>query len=137
MDGLTRTAFAHAHAWPYVGWEIVSVGEFGISAARPFPPSDPSEVRPDILWRHSGSGEVVIWFMDGPELIDGHLIGAEPDTNWKIPRSGRPARHRLAQRDHGRLRIWMQGHDHDVGFASPAGVDDAGWTVAGAGTATR
>jgi hypothetical protein len=40
----------------------------------------------DIVWRHSASGQNVMWFMDGINLISGTFTNPQslPDTNWKI-----------------------------------------------------
>jgi hypothetical protein len=40
----------------------------------------------DILWRHSSSGQNVMWFMDGIDLIGGTLTtpSSLADPRWKI-----------------------------------------------------
>jgi hypothetical protein len=42
--------------------------------------------RPDLVWRHDGSGQAVLWYMNGPSLISGTLTQPEgiADTNWQL-----------------------------------------------------
>ena len=42
--------------------------------------------RPDLVWRHDGSGQAVLWYMNGPNLISGTLTNPEglSDTNWRL-----------------------------------------------------
>jgi hypothetical protein len=146
MNGLFKVSSAAAPPLANTGWEIVSVGEFGVSATNPFPAPTPGQMRPDLLWRHRTTGQVVIWYLNGPAFVNSHEIGVVPDTNWRIVASGDfgadPAHadpdgrrdilwHHAASGD---LRIWyMHGHIRTEAGTNPAGVSDTRWMVAGAG----
>jgi hypothetical protein len=76
MDGtsLVSGAFTNPSALTDVRWRMVAVGDYNFDG------------RPDIVWRHSFSGENVLWFMNGIELAGGSFTNPSslPDTNWKI-----------------------------------------------------
>ncbi|HEY2945007.1 MAG TPA: PQQ-dependent sugar dehydrogenase [Vicinamibacteria bacterium] len=38
----------------------------------------------DILWRRLGTGDNVVWFMNGTTLAGGAVLTGVPDTNWRI-----------------------------------------------------
>lgn len=52
-------------------WKVSGVGDFN------------GDQKSDILWRHSTSGEIVAWYMDGITLTGGELLGAIP-IEWQV-----------------------------------------------------
>jgi hypothetical protein len=40
--------------------------------------------KPDILWRNSMTGEVVVWIMDGTRRLNVISLATMPDPNWRI-----------------------------------------------------
>jgi hypothetical protein len=42
--------------------------------------------RPDIVWRHQASGQIVVWFMDYAVMTSGTFTNpsAVPDQNWRL-----------------------------------------------------
>ena len=38
----------------------------------------------DILWRNTASGEMVVWYMDGPHVRASTVVGSGPGSGWKI-----------------------------------------------------
>jgi hypothetical protein len=45
-----------------------------------------ADSKPDIVWRHQVSGQIVVWFMNGPDLISGTFTSPSTlaDPNWKL-----------------------------------------------------
>jgi hypothetical protein len=76
MDGATliEGTLTTPSALPDTGWKIVGSGDFNL------------DTRPDILWRHATSGQIVVWYMDNATLISGTFTdpSALADTNWQI-----------------------------------------------------
>ena len=74
-------------------WKIVGTNDFN------------GDGRMDLLWRHGASGENVVWFMNGVDLVSGTftnpaaLVGrALADGGHGRLQPGRPPRHPLAAR---------------------------------------
>jgi hypothetical protein len=76
MDGtsLTSGAFTNPPALADVGWRMVATGDYN------------GDGKVDIVWRHSSSGQNVMWFMDGVTLVSGTLTNPSvlADNRWKI-----------------------------------------------------
>jgi hypothetical protein len=76
MEGtsLVSGAFTNPPTLTDVRWRMSATGDY----------NDDGKV--DIVWRHSESGQNVIWFMDGTNLISGTFTNPStlPDNNWKI-----------------------------------------------------
>jgi Calx-beta domain-containing protein/VCBS repeat protein len=76
LDGtsLVSGAFTNPSTLADVRWRMVAVGDYNFDG------------RPDIVWRHSQSGQNVMWFMNGIELSSGTFTNPSslPDTNWRI-----------------------------------------------------
>jgi uncharacterized protein len=78
MDDFGNTmesgTFTTPSALPDVRWQIRGVGDFNL------------DTKPDLLWRHSESGQIVVWYMDDATLISGTFTSppALADTNWQI-----------------------------------------------------
>jgi choice-of-anchor B domain-containing protein len=101
-----------------------------------------SDERQDLLWLHDGSGQIVVWYMNGAVLDSGTFTSPSslPDTNWKIVATGDFNgdlktdllwRHRGS----GEMVVWrMDGVSLASGtFTTPSSLPDLGWrAVAGA-----
>jgi hypothetical protein len=76
MDGtsLVSGAFTNPPALVDTNWRMVATSDYNFDG------------KVDIVWRHSTSGQNVMWFMDGINLISGTFTNPSslPDTNWKI-----------------------------------------------------
>jgi hypothetical protein len=76
MNGsvLISGTFLNPPSLPDVGWRMVATGDYN------------QDGKVDIVWRHSGSGQNVIWFMDGVDLISGTFTTPSTlaDPGWKI-----------------------------------------------------
>ena len=55
-------------------WVIVATGEYN------------GDAQTDIVWRHLGSGQIALWFMEGTTLLGGTLTTppALTDIDWAI-----------------------------------------------------
>ncbi len=93
-------------ALPGTAWEIRGLADFD------------GDTKPDMLWRNNTTGELYVWFLDGPTLVGASYLTPDKltDPNWKIVRvadfnaDGR-GRHPLAQR--GRRRPLRLVHERD------------------------
>jgi hypothetical protein len=71
---LVSGAFTNPPVLADTRWRMSATGDYN------------NDGKVDIVWRHSESGQNVIWFMDGINLISGTFTNPAslPDTNWKI-----------------------------------------------------
>jgi hypothetical protein len=97
---------------------------------------------PDLIWQHTTTGNVAVWFMTGARMRSGDLLspGQVADLNWKIvgagdvDRDGSPDlvwHHAVT----GHVAVWfMRGRQMLRGdMISPAGVPDTNWQLRGVG----
>jgi hypothetical protein len=96
--------------------------------------------RGDLLFRHSVSGQIAVWLLDGSERIGGGMVQstASPNADWQIVATG-DLDHNAStdlvwrNRNSGNLAFWyMTGLVHSSG-ATLAGEEELAWEVAGAG----
>jgi hypothetical protein len=74
MDGLTRTGgeMTTPESPGDIRWVAVAAGDFD------------GDGDVDILWHHPEAGQIVIWYMNGTDMISGAFISpAEFDAQWK------------------------------------------------------
>jgi bacillolysin len=73
-ENLLGGAFTNPPSLPDTGWRLSAVGDFN------------RDDRPDLVWRHSTSGQIAVWFMEGLNLAGGTLTTppALADVNWKL-----------------------------------------------------
>jgi hypothetical protein len=112
---------------PDTGWKVGGTGDFG------------GDGRPDILWHHQGSGQVVVWHMDGSVLTGGTFTNppAVPDTLWQVAAvgdynaDGRPDivwRHQAS----GQIVAWlMNGSTLASGLFTQPNALPLDWRIAG------
>jgi hypothetical protein len=79
MDGATKTSTGvpktSAGAPAQMGdtaWQIKQVGDFN------------GDGKADVLWHHAGSGQTLIWLMDGATIISVGVPGVVSDPNWQV-----------------------------------------------------
>jgi hypothetical protein len=129
MDGPTLLSgtFTTPSALPDLGWVIVGTADFN------------SDARPDILWHHTGSGQVVVWHMSGATLLGGTFTDppALADTGWRLVATGDfnlDGKPDLVWRHSGSGQIvaWFLDGTRLVGggFTTPPAVDPV-WKLAG------
>jgi hypothetical protein len=39
--------------------------------------------RADLLWRHTQTGQVAVWLLDGSTVLGGALVGAPVSLDWQ------------------------------------------------------
>jgi hypothetical protein len=132
MNGLNLVSgtFTSPAALSDIRWQMAGTADFN------------QDARPDILWRHTGSGENVVWFMNGATLTSGTFTSptALADPDWEIGgvgdfnRDTRPDilwHHRVS----GQLVLWyMQGPDLlSATFLDPPALADVAWRVVAVG----
>ena len=132
MNGpnLVSGVFTTPSALGDVRWNIVGTSDFN------------ADSKPDILWRHSASGENVLWFMNGATLASGTFLDPPvlPDTGWGMAGTGdfdldgRPDilwRHSTS----GEMVVWfMNGSVLASGtFLTPPAFPDVSWQAVGTG----
>jgi hypothetical protein len=128
MNGTTLTTgtFTNPPALADVRWKIAGSGDFD------------QDGRPDIAWHHTTSGEIVLWYLNGVNLVSGTFTtpSSLPDTSWRLVGVGdfnvdtRPDflwRHEVT----GDLVTWFMVNSVLVSgnATSPAGISDTNWKV--------
>jgi ELWxxDGT repeat protein len=132
MNGpnLLSGTFTTPQALVDVRWKMVGTGDFD------------ADGKPDILWRHSESGENVLWYMNGTVLTSGTFTNPPTlaDVRWHMAgvgdfnRDGRPDilwHHRVS----GQLVLWYMNDNTLLSgtFTTPPGLSDTGWQVGAVG----
>jgi hypothetical protein len=132
MNGtdLVGGTFTTPAALTDVRWKVVGTGDFDIDG------------RPDILWRHTESGQNVLWYMNGTALVSGTFTEppALADVRWDMAgvgdfnRDGRADilwHHRVS----GQLVLWYMNGNRLVSgtFTTPAALADTAWQVGAVG----
>ena len=109
-------------------WKIAGVGDFN------------RDGKPDIVWRHSQSGDIGAWLMNGLSLLNSISFnpGTLSDPNWTIAgvidvnRDNKPDLiwHHVTE---GWVGVWyMNGNDLiDSVWLGPGRVADTNWNVRG------
>jgi hypothetical protein len=112
------------------GWRIGATGDFD------------GDGKPDILWHHAVSGQLVVWFMDDFTMTSGTLTTppALADTAWQVGATGDFNRDGKADvlwhhQGSGQIVVWhMNGALLVTGtFTTPDSLADTNWKIVGAG----
>jgi hypothetical protein len=130
MNGtvLTGGTFLTPSSLPDTGWTVAGTGDFD------------RDGKPDILWHHQGSGQLVVWYMNGSVLASGTFTDPPslPDTAWKVATMGdynADARPDIVWRhqDSGQMVLWfMDGATLVSGtFTTPSSLPDLNWRLVG------
>jgi hypothetical protein len=71
---LRSGAFTAPAALEDTGWQIAAIADFN------------SDWKPDLFWRHGGSGQMAVWYMDRVTLTGGTLTSppALTDLAWRV-----------------------------------------------------
>jgi hypothetical protein len=97
---------------------------------------------PDLIWQHTGSGAIAVWFMNGRQLRSAENLSprAVADVNWTIVGAGDVDRDGAIDliwhhATGGHLAVWrMRGRVlASAESLSPARVVDVSWRVRGVG----
>jgi hypothetical protein len=134
MDGadLIGASFTNPPTLADADWRLAGATDFN------------GDAQTDLLWRHSGSGQNAVWFMNGTSLVSGTPTTTLADTRWQIggtgdfDRDGRPDilwRHLVS----GENAVWyMNGATLASGtFLTPSSLPDVGWQIGGTGDFDR
>jgi hypothetical protein len=130
MNGtaLASGAFLGAPPLSDVNWRMAGTGDFNRNG------------RPDIVWHHQVSGEVVLWYMNGPILTGGTFTDppALPDTRWRIAVVGdynSDASPDLVWHNtfSGQAVVWFMNGARLVNgtFTNPSTFPDTNWKLVG------
>lgn len=111
-------------------WRVVGTGDFN------------GDGKPDLLWRHSTNGELVVWYQDGATLIGSDYLSTRfvPDPAWKIAgvgdfnSDGKPDlvwHHETS----GWIAAWLMNGVTVIQslLMTPYNVPDTRWKLAGVG----
>jgi uncharacterized repeat protein (TIGR01451 family) len=113
-----------------VRWKMVGTGDFNLDG------------RADILWRHDTSGENVLWYMNGVNLVSGTftLPATLTDVRWKMAGVGdfnRDGKVDILWHHStvGQIVLWYMDNSVLLSgtFATPNGLSDIGWQVVAVG----
>ncbi|HVE71219.1 MAG TPA: FG-GAP-like repeat-containing protein [Thermoanaerobaculia bacterium] len=90
--------------------------------------------RADILWRHQGTGENYVWFMNGAVQIGGGALPRIADTSWRLVGSGdfnRDGRYDLVWRNTttGQNYLWYMNGLAQISTAFLPAVTDLAWDL--------
>lgn len=104
-------------------WQYLGAGDFN------------NDSMDDILWRHSSTGGVVIWQMNGGVVTSYHNHGAMA-ANWRFAGVGdinRDGRSDVIWHDQttGAVRAWEMLGSGQIGFVNNIGVASDGWVLLG------
>ena len=132
MNGanLISGTFTNPTSLTDVRWKMVGTGDFNLDG------------RADILWRHDNSGENVLWYMNGVNLVSGTFTSPPTltDVRWKM--AGVADFNRDGKVDilwhHnqvGQIVLWYMDNNVLLSgtFATPNGLSDIGWQVVAVG----
>jgi subtilisin-like proprotein convertase family protein len=133
MNGRTLVSgtFLDPPSFPDTNWKMVGTGYF-----------DP-DVQLDILWWHQGSGQLVVWFMDGITLASGELTTPPGlgDTLWRPVATGdynADGREDIVWRHQGSGQnvLWYMGGANGTTlqsgeFTDPPVFADTQWKIVG------
>jgi len=128
MDGvdLISGTFTSPSALADMNWQMVGTGDFN------------RDGKADFLWRHAVSGEIVMWFMDGTNLVSGTFTTppAIADISWRIAgtgdfnQDGKPDilwHHEVS----GQIKLWYMDGPVMTGetFTNPSVLADVNWKI--------
>jgi hypothetical protein len=130
MNGtsLAGGTFTTPSALVDLDWKVAGVGDFD------------QDRHPDILWHHQTSGQIVLWYMNGPTMTSGTFTTppALADVGWKIAAVGlydegqQPDivwRHQAS----GEIVVWLMDNATLTtgAYTDPSALEDLGWRLVG------
>ena len=130
IEGTQRVASGPAGSVNPVDWEIAGVGDFDGLASTVTPTAD-------ILWRHTSTGQTVIWLMDGAQRIGQGSPGSVGQV-WQIAGVGDfdgdgHADILWRNTSTGQVFIWFIEGTQRVASGPAGSVSPVVWEIAGIG----
>jgi subtilisin-like proprotein convertase family protein len=133
MNGpaLVSGTFLNPPSFPDTSWKMVGTGYFNPGAQL------------DILWWNQTSGQLVVWFMNGVNLVSGELTSPAglPDTQWRPVATGdynADGREDIVWRHQGSGQnvLWYMGGPNGTTlqsgeFTDPPVFADTRWRIVG------
>jgi len=97
-----------------------------------------ADMRADVLWRHSGTGEASLWAMNGTAIVSDTPLSVSPDLGWKAQGIGDFDGNGKADilwrnQGSGEVVIWLMNGATFISGASVAMMSDLRWAVRGVG----
>ena len=132
MNGtvLNSGTFLTPAALDDTSWKMAGTGDFN------------GDGKPDIAWHHQGSGENVIWYMNGTTLVSGTFTSPPsfPDLNWvlvgvadfSVPADGKPD-FVWRNQNTGENLMWFMNGTVKTGEAAPPALSDTRWKIVATG----
>ncbi|HBZ57076.1 MAG TPA: hypothetical protein DEO88_16855, partial [Syntrophobacteraceae bacterium] len=108
------------------GWVIEDTADFN------------ADGKIDILWRNTTTGENVVWYMNGAELLGSDPLITVTDLNWKMVAKGdfnSDGKPDILWRNksNGANVVWYMDGVERIGMANVDPVPDLTWSVVGTG----
>jgi len=129
MNGRTLIDSVMAsHSSADLNWKVVAVDDMD------------NDGDADLIWRHSGTGEMAVWFMNGKTLVDSYNLSTRfvTDLNWKVVGSGDfdgdGNVDLIWQHDgNGDIAVWYMNGRTLINSAAlnPGRVTDLNWKIVG------
>ena len=126
MDGTARLDAKVVATLNDPAWTIQGVGDFN------------RDGKSDLVWRHTGTGEVAVWLMDGVTQLATKVVGTVDDLAWTIQGVGdfnKDGKADLVWRHTGtgEVAVWLM--DGVTRFAAKVvgTLDDLAWKIRGVG----
>ncbi len=111
---------------PDTNWQVAAVEDFN------------GDSKPDLLWRNAGTGQNVVWHMDGLAFVSQTLLPPVSDAHWEIVAAahvngdGNPDIV-WRNRSSGQNVVWFMAGTTLLSQAPLPALADANWQIAGAG----
>ncbi|MBF0342590.1 MAG: VCBS repeat-containing protein [Nitrospirae bacterium] len=123
MDGLNIASHGHVkHKIEKKNWYLKAVGDFN------------GDGMTDLLWRHKEKGDMVIWFMNGIDVVDAKYIDVKVPRSWDVAgvadfdgdgRDDILFRHEGM----GALAMWLMDGEKIKKFAKVTDLKDPQWRI--------
>lgn len=130
LNGTTQSSWSYftPGAIADASWKIVAADDFN------------SDSKPDLVWQHQTTGQIVVWFMNGISLTGFNFFNPPqvPDTNWRITGTGdfnSDGKPDLVWQNQatGQIGVWLMNGTalSRVSFFTPNQVSDTKWKIVG------
>jgi hypothetical protein len=125
MDGAYQfSAFWFTPTRVDQSWEIASVADLNLDG------------KPDLVWTNPSTGQVVVWYMNGTNMVSQAWISATPqsDPNWKVRGTGdfnRDGKPDLVWQNDvtGQPVVWLMNGPTQVSAAMLPGTGSGAWKI--------
>ncbi len=118
--------------------ETITVTVTAAPAPGPLKDDFNGDGRSDLLWRHSGTGENYLWFMNGIALGSHGPTLTLPDTDWKIVGTGDfdgDSKADIVWRNSvtGQVDVWLMNGTNVASSGPVFALSDLDWKLVGTG----